>query len=250
MRKLTRKQEAELLKLTTHFEEQDKRRRQRLAYAKRVTHVLSKGHNNTNLNAEFLGTICSELDSEFDVGSQLCFEWMADYYIAREFERVYPWIQQIWNFLVENGHSERNKLEYFNDSEAFYVDTDRLIFVCGKSWQRESRCLVIDSHPDIGEMKRHLCWVRRVWRRRRLNCIGSVDRPTISHYRAVDFAMGFHDGNFRIYGDCRDCGHVLTYKNEFGVGKCDRVISDINEPLRFFFEINTLWTQTVFDGSV
>lgn len=233
-----------LSKLKNIAEQFKVRRKRCMAYAHHVQSKLNKDTpNQTNIHAEFLAYICNEFDVAFGPGSQLCLKWFLDHYIAKEFERAHPWIEQIWQFLVDNGHDCRNKLEYFNDAKAFFVDKTRHICVFGKD---EPRYLVIDNR------KKHTlnllwdrCYVRRIWRRTKLDCIGGVERPTLKHYRAIDFQMRFHDGPFRIYGDCRDQGHVLTYTDQYGSAKCDHAIWDINEPLGFFFEVNSLWTQTV-----
>lgn len=235
----------ELEKMRRSIDEHSERRHRQLRYARRVKDTIAKTCDDTDIHAEFLASICNELDEPYGLGEHLCLDWLLDHYIAIEFQRVaYPWMLEIWRYLVKHDHSERNKLEYFNDAEAFFVDRERMIFVCGKSWQRESRYLVIDDNEHFGDRLHHKCYVRRIWRRTRLNCIENVDQPTLRHYRDVGFDMGYHDGKFRIYGDCRDYGHVLTYENMFGKAKCDKVIWDLNTPLRFFFEVNTLWTWT------
>ncbi len=205
-----------------------------------------KKDGDTSNQAEFLANICSHFDDIYGSGRQLCLEWMLDFYISIEFEKIYPWLREVWQFLIDNNHNIRNKLDYFNDSEAFYIDKDRLICAFGKSWSNETRYLVMDHKEDYGTFQTHNCYVRKIWKRSRKNCIGRIDRPTLSHYRKINFNLNFNDkAGFTIYGDCRDNGHVLSYKNYFGNKNCDHVMWDINEPLWFFFEVNTLWTQTV-----
>lgn len=234
--------ENELERLSAHLEERQTRRRACQSYAKRVTKNLARD-DDTMLHAEFVAAVCNEFDTDYGLGIQLCLEWALDCYMGIEFKRAYPWLRQIWEHLVEGGHDIRNKLDYFNDCEAFFVDAERLILVFGKHYRNSPRYLVIDEPKHILDW--HRCYVRRIWRRTKLDCIGGVEHPTLRHYRDVGFSMGFSDGPLRIYGDARDRGHVLTFRDEFGPAQCDKVIWNINNPLGFFFEINTLWTQTV-----
>lgn len=221
------------------------KRRKCLAVAKRASARLKKD-GTTDHQAEYLANICSDMDGRFGLGSQLCLEWMLDYYMALQFEKAYPLLQEIKTHLVEQGHTERNKLEYFNDSEAFSINRGgKLTLVFGKHYPDEPRYLVIDEISDWT----HRCYVRNVWRRTKLNCIGMVEQPTLKHYRDRNFDMHYRDGDsFRVYGDARDNGHVLTYEKIFGRGKCDKVIWDVGAHTWFFFEVNTLWTQTVGDA--
>lgn len=125
--------EAKQAKLDQMVEDDEQLRKRILAYAMRVISKLRRdGEHNTSNHAEFLATICNECDVVYGLGSQLCLEWMLDFYMAMEFKRAYSRLYQIWEFLVQNGYRERNKLEYFNDSEAFFVDDERLICVFGK----------------------------------------------------------------------------------------------------------------------
>lgn len=218
------------------------KRQKCLSSAKRASARLKKD-GTTGHQAEFLANICSDMDDRFGLGRQLCLEWMLEYYMALQFEKAYVWLQDIKTYFVEHGHTERNKLEYFNDSEAFSIDRGgKLTLVFGKHYHDEPRYLVIDEISSIN----HRCYVRKVWRRTKLNCIGGVERPTLKHYRDKNFDMHYKDGNsFRVFGDARDPGHVLTYEKIFGRGKCDKVIWDVDAHIWFFFEVNTLWTQTV-----
>jgi len=224
----------ELKQLQKHVDEHDAKRKKVLRYAKDVFNRLP---DDTDIVAEFLAIICHKTNC-----SELILDWMLDYYMALEFEQYYyPWMQKIHKYLIKHKHNERNKFDYFNDCEAFYLDKERFIFVCGTF--REPRYLVINEDFTILDNKRNCCWVRKIWRKTRLNCIKNVDQPTLKHYRDVKFDMCFSDGKFRIYGDARDHGHVLTYQNRFGSSKCDKVSWNIGEHTRFFFEINSLLTQ-------
>lgn len=236
--------------MTQSFEElslmvdADAAKRQKcLAAAKRASARLKKD-GNTEHQAEYLANICSDMDDRFGLGTQLCLEWTLDNYMALQFEKAYPLLCQIKTHLVEQGHTERNKLEYFNDCEAFSIDRGgKLTLVFGKQWHDEPRYLVIDETSDWN----HRCYVRKVWRRTKLN-FRSIVQPTLKHYRDANFDMHYKDGNsFRVYGDARDPGHVLSYERMFGRGKCDKVIWDIVAHTRFFFEVSTLWAQTVGD---
>ena len=71
-----------------------------------ATRLSSEGE--TDIAAEFLGRLCNSQDVRFGLGSQLCLEWMLDHYVAKEFDRAYPWILDIWKYLIENGHNFRS----------------------------------------------------------------------------------------------------------------------------------------------
>lgn len=219
---------------------EDKLRQQSLKYADKVKDTLINSYTDTSVQAEFLAIICNSLDEDYGLGTTLCLDWMLEYYIAREFKNhAYPKMLEIWRYLVEHNHNQNNKLEYFNDCEAFFLDKERMIFVCGKIYKSEPRFLIINEPSYLN----HKCYVRNIWRRVKNNCINNVVHPTLKNYQNVKFNMRYNDGKFRIYGDCRDEGHVLTYTDSFDRQKCDHVIWDINTPIRFFFEVNTLWTQ-------
>lgn len=227
------------------FDTYNKIRKKRLTYARRVYRRLeSDEFNVTSANAEFLAQICNNLDDSSGFGSQLCLEWMLDFYMGQEFEKVYPLMREVYQFLLDNEHHERNKFEYFNDNEAFYVDPSRLIFVCGKAWSDRSRYLTIDIKENIlPNWYIHKCYIRNIWRRTKKR-YGRIKRPTLSQYRKIDFKIGDNDGDFSQYGDCRDIGHILTYEKGIGnEGKCDKVIWDINAHIYFFHEISCLWSE-------
>lgn len=218
------------------------KRQKCLASAKRASARLKKD-GDTDHQAEYLANICSDMDDRFELGSQLCLEWMLDHYMALEFERAYVCLKAIKTHLVEHGHTERNKLEYFNDSEAFSIDRGgKLTLVFGKHYSDTPRYLVIDNLSYAS----HRCYVRHVWRRTKLNCIGVVEQPTLKHYKDSSFDVRLTKGPLQqAFGDARDPGHVLSYEKMFGRGKCDKVIWGIGSHTSFFFEVNTLWTQTV-----
>ncbi|KKM86210.1 hypothetical protein LCGC14_1281270 [marine sediment metagenome] len=230
----------ELKQSSDYLAKYDAKRNKAITYAKKIVRKLDR--ENTDIHAEFLAHICNELDTDYGFGSQLCLEWMLDHYVAMEFERVYPEMLKIWRFLVDNKHNNRNKFEYFNDNEAFFIDRDRMIFVCGKRYEDTPRYLIMSSKKNsfIREFR-----VRQIWQRTKLDCIKNVEHPTLAHYRKIDFQPHFQEvGNFRAYGDCRDQGHVLTYQKIGNhSGKCDHTIWDINAPLHFFFEIKILGEQ-------
>lgn len=237
--------------MTQSFEElslmvdaDDEARRKCLASAKRASARLKKV-TNTDHQAEFLATICSDMDHRYPMGTQLCLEWMLDHYMALEFEKAYVCLKAIKTHLVEQGHTERNKLDYGHDSEAFSIDRGgKLTLVFGEHYHNEPRYLVIDDVSLIG----HRCYVRKVWRRTKLDCIGMVKQPTLKHYRDSGFKTRSMEDPFRSYGDARDPGHVLTYEKMFERGKCDKVLWDVGAHTRFFFEVNVLWSQTVGDA--
>ncbi len=225
-----------------------------LHFADQVQKALGKDQDT---NAAFLAQICNAQDVHYGLGSQLCLEWMLDHYVALGFERAYPLIKEIHQFLVAEKHSVRNKLRYFNDSEAFYIDPKRIIMVCGKVYRDEPRYLIMDGVETLNANIRddwHNCYVRKIWQRRKLNSIGGVKQPTLSHYRAKNFDPHYTDedekhrferGWFTTYADGRDPGHVLSYEKHLGKAKCEHSLWDLNAPLSFFFEVNTLWSQTV-----
>lgn len=214
-------------------------------YASSIAKRLKQYYPDTNIQAEILARVTNQLDQEYGLGSQLCVEWLLDHYVAIEFEKqAYPWLLDIWKYLVEHDHTSRNKLEYFNDCEAFFLDTKRCICVFGSAYSPNARYLVIDAPGGIF----HRCWVRKVWRRTRRSCGRYLERPTVTFYKQHQFDMRYRKGE-GIYGDCRDPGHVLTYErllpntSRNTNGKCDHTMWNIQEPLRWFFEVNTLWTQ-------
>lgn len=196
--------------------------------------------------AEYLANICVELDVKYDVGSTLTLDWFLEQYIAMEFERrVYKLFVEAWKILKERNHTYKNQYEYFSDAEAFYIphETKRII-VMGSWWSYGgSKVLVIDD-TETRLFKKF--YVRRIWKKTKL-CYDSIEQPTLAYYRKRNFDMGYGK-NQCFYGDCRDPGHIMTYDNSFiGHSKCDKVIWDLIGPIRWFFNVNTLWTQLMED---
>ncbi len=196
-------------------------------------------------HAEFAARLIQHFSKDYGDEPSLALEWMLDHFVALRLEdHIMEWMHEIWQHLVSNKHDERHKFEYFNDAVAFFVRRERMAFICGKG----HRYLVIDNSTDLQD---YLA-VRRVWPRTRRNCINNIDQPTLRFYRQRNFSLQY---NHPIYGDARDPGHVLTYNRyRFGKsrsehGKCDKVIWNLNEPLWFFFEINSLHTQLVAVGA-
>jgi hypothetical protein len=240
-------------KFQRRMEAQEKKRKHWMSRAEALAGEL-KLLDDTSIAAEFLANVCHPQDEKYGLGSQLCLEWMLEQYMAREVEKAYPWIQQIHKYLVDNGHSNRNKLEYFNDCEAYFLKEDRIVMVFGKFYRDDFRYLVTDKlclnelpdHLNI-DFFRHQLHVRKVWRRTGKSKYGSVFHPTVSHYSPCDFDLSEYSehNDFHIYGDLRDIGHVLSYEKAYGKSKCDGAAGFIPETIRFLFEVNTLWTQTV-----
>jgi len=171
-----------------------------------------------------------------------------DHYIAFDFERnVYPLVTQIYWMLRNADHHYQNKYDYFNGAEAYYVPhKTKKIYVCGQPCHDRPTYLVID---DLGDGFCGDFYVRQIWPKTKLDCIGGVKNPTLSLYRKHDFNLSHTESKGVFYGDCRDDGHVLSYKrfNFLGRdhGKCDHTIWDLNAPLHWFFECNSLHTQLI-----
>lgn len=149
-------------------------------------------------------------------------------------------LTQIRDLLRNGRHTQRNKYEYFNDCEAFYVEHPKIkVCVFGKTWHNKFRYLVMDMNnvPSF-----HQLYIRKIWRRLKKNY--SIEHPTLATYRVMEFEPSYKNGGHPFYGDARDPGHVLTY-NRFMLShaKCDKTLWDLNAPLWFFFEVNTLLTQ-------
>ncbi len=234
---------AELAKITARVGEHDAQLSRVMARAEEISAEL-RAADDTSHSAAFLGKVLYDQDEMFGVGHVLCLEWTLDHFMARAFEKAYPLLLEIHEFLVENGHGECSKREYFNDREAFFAHKDRPICVFGSRFRSEPRYLWIDRPENSPGWSRHRSYVRQVWQRTGLDCIGGVAKPVLRHYRENDFDMKFRrDAPFRIYGDARDEGHVLTYEKMHGRARCDKVIWDVSAPLWFLFEVNTLHAQ-------
>ncbi len=209
-------------------------------YAKRAKNHVEGITDWTGDHAIFLADMCVEWDIDYDMGGALCLEWMLDNYIGMEFERrAQPLISDI--LLVLKKYSERKKFYYFNDMEAFLVPHDEKdVFVFGKEWREEPRYLCISESNSIF----HRFYVRKIWRKTKLNCIGGIDQPTLSEYKKHDFKLGYENGLF--YGDARDQGHIMTYEKMIWTtrgeqpGKCDKVLWGLPEALHWLFLLGSL----------
>ena len=235
---------AELAKITARLEEDEARLARVMVRAEEVSAEL-RASDDTNHSAEFLGKVLYDQDEMFGVGTVLCLEWTLDRFMAHAFEKAYPLLIEVHEHLVKNGHGERNKREYFNDSEAFFVREDGPVCVFGRTYRDAPRYLWIDRRDEVFDSTWHRSYVRRIWQQTKLDCLGGVAEPVLRHYREVDFEMKFSDGPLRIYGDARDQGHVLTYEKTHGRARCDKVIWDVNAPLHFLFDVNTLHSQLI-----
>ncbi len=190
--------------------------------------------------AKFLANICVELDAEYGVGTTLALDWMLDNYVAMEFERrAYPWFIDIWQALKDGKHTVKNQFDYSDGYEAFYIPHKTMKIVVMGSWWKYSgsKVLVMDNPGHDGYFRKFS--VRKIWKRLS-QTKWSVERPTLAHWRKKDFKLK--------YGDCRDPGHIMTYEkmSPAHAGKCDHVIWDLNEPIRWFFDVNILWTCLCF----
>ncbi len=232
------KTSAEHLKeLTASLARSEEQRQRCLAMGKTFADKLAKACGDyTGTEAEVLAAICHQ----YSQNSNLCIEWMMDHFMGLEFVRHYPLMKEIYKLLVKHNHHERNKFDYFNDAEAFYIPhKNKMIFVCGKIYKKESRFLIIDQdsshlYEPFG-FKDHSCYVRKIWRKLRRDCIKQVDRPTLKWYREKNFELRFRDSG--------DRGHVLTFEDRVGEPKCDNVHWDYGDHKWFFFEMDTLHTQ-------
>ena len=240
-RKWTAEEEKAEFKMAKEWMDKHKaRRKATLKYADGVSKRLTVASgDDTSVEAEFLAKICHQIDHAIEPagGPGLCLEWMLDHYVAMIFKKNHDKMKETYELLVSRGHTERNKFSYFNLKEAFYIPdpgkNERMIFVMGNSCDRESRNLVVLSNKSIFTDE-PACHVREVWRRTRLDCIGGIDRPTLTWYKEHDF-----EGEYR---DARDRGHVLTIGGVIR-SQADKVIWDVSKPLWWFFYMNSLWKQ-------
>ena len=201
----------------------------------------------TDDHALFLANICVHFDEHYGVGrGNLCLEWLLDHYVAFEFEKnVLPLVVEIRQALESGKHTFRNKFEYFDGAEAYYVPNDETkVLVFGQSHHDRPTYLVIGgSDQDLF----HKFYVRQIWPQTKRDSIGGIAEPTLAFYRKHDFKLGYNRGAF--YGDCRDEGHIMTYERVSFLGKehgkCDNVSWDMNAPLHWFFEVNSLHTEVV-----
>lgn len=228
--------------LSAHLDKRDALRRRAMVQAEKVSAELQTSYG-ADHSAAFLGKVLYDQDEQYGLGAVLCLEWTLDNFMAHAFEKAYPLLLEIHEFLVKNEHGERNKREYFNDRKAFFVCKDRPICVLGSRHRDTPRYLWIDDLKKLGDWTTHRSYVRKIWLRTKMDCIGGVAEPVLHHYRENNFDMSYRDVPFRIYGDARDQGHVLTYEKMFDQARCDKVIWDVNAPLQFLFEVNTLHTQ-------
>jgi len=204
-----------------------------LKYAERVKRKLDKDKLGSLYKSIFLAKIAKE-NTEMD---HLTMKWMLDHYMGEYIKEAIPVMNKIHARLIENGYGNRNKYDYFNDCEAFYMAKDRPVFVLGKHYG--PKYLVMFNEPErIGGN----IFVRHIWNRTRKDCIGTVDHATLSYYKKIDFKPRFIDSP-RLYGDCRDYGHVLTYEGWLGNPKCDNVHWDIHNHTAFIFELYSLSKQ-------
>ncbi len=237
-KKLTKKQEKEFEKIKASVDRSDKERKDALKYSDRVFKKIENIF--TDNQALALANICVQCDRSPDI-HHLTLDWLLDHYIALTLEnKGFEMFEESYFNLVGGKHTYQNPFEYWN-SEAYYIPHEKFkIIVHGDIENRDrQRYLVVDDMEDSFEK----FTVRNVWDRTKLDCIGGVEEPTISFYRNFNFEMKFHDTP-RMYGDCRDKGHVLTYKRMLrGHGKCDHTIWDVNKPLGWFFYLNCLWTE-------
>ena len=240
---MTNEQSQELARVSMLLDKQDTIRTKSIDYMHQVASRLEeKTEDDTNIYAEAIGRIIAKYDDrKFGLGGGwLCLEWFLDYYVAWTLENnVFDKLVQIREMLHDGKYTQRNKYEYFNDCEAFYIKHSTLsLCVFGKSWHSEPRYLVI----DVDSPSQHRLYVRRVWRKLKKGY--AIEQPTLTTYRTIKYEPSFSRAGYPFFGDARDPGHVLTYTKFMTMkGQCDKTLWDLNAPLWFFFEVNSLWTQ-------
>lgn len=219
-----------------------------------------KEYDDTDEQAKFLANICVQLDERFGVGSQLTLEWFVDHYLGGEyFNNIAPKLEELYDMLVEDNHTCANPWSHFK-GYAYYVPckaaneySSKKILVMTNENNENWKWLVIIDENTISEN----VFVRKIWKKTRLNCINDVDQPTLSFYRKINFDLCFDND---VYGDCRDIGHIMSYKslkdiNHDGgistkvVGKCDHSLSFIADNIRWFMEVGFLHCEMIENNS-
>lgn len=170
--------------------------------------------------------------------ASLQLEWTLDYYLVNELERrTYPRFLEVHAALTDGGHTSRKPFEYFR-GEAFYVPHEKWRIMVSGPDDEWPKYLVVDECNGIADTIWQDFRVRKIWPRFRKDQ-WSVRRPTLAFYAGHDFDIR----EAVKYGDCRDPGHVLTYRNIGGRSHCDHVMWDIGEPLHWCFQLGCLWTE-------
>lgn len=172
--------------------------------------------------------------------ASLQLEWTLDHYLVNELERrSYPRFLEIHAALVSGSHTSRKPFEFFKGL-AFFVPHEKLrVMVTGPEYG-SPRYLIVDDRKDFADTVWQDFRVRKIWSHFRKDQ-WAVRRPTLAFYAKHDFDIR----KAVKYGDCRDPGHVLSYGNIGGHGRCDHVMWDINEPFHWCFQLGCLWTELV-----
>lgn len=173
----------------------------------------------------------------------LVFEWTLEHTFGLLFEELYlPKCLEIHKALGLGGFTSRSKYEYQSDCEAFVVPHEKPVFAFGKVWHDSQKNLFVHSPCALGLFDRS--HIRKIWKRTKKKHGAWIEHPTLKTYQDLDFEMRFNEGPFRMYGDCRDEGHVLTWEKNM-MSKCDKPTWSLGDHLQVLFEINSLHNQLV-----
>lgn len=216
-----------------------------------------KAHDDTDMQAKFLANICVQLDERFG-SSSLTLEWMVGHYLGMDYHNnVAPQLEALHDKLVDGKHTHVNQWDHFK-GYAYYIPckakdewSSKKVLVMTNENNDGWQWLVIMDENSISKN----VYVRKIWKKTRLNCIGSVDQPTLRFYRKIRFDLQhYNHSNLGVYGDSRDFGHIMSYKSSKDIdfdantstnvaGKCKHSLSFASDNLRWFMEVSFLHTE-------
>ena len=233
-----------------------------VAYSDEVSTELADRCGWTNDHAIFLANVCHKVSGKG--GGHLTLEWMIDQYLGLEYHNdIAPQLEALYKMLVDGKHTYANPWSHFKGC-AYFVpfkakdeySSKRILVMTNEnngdypdSW---SWLVVIDEN-SISEN----VYVRKIRKRIRRDCIGTVDQPTLKFWRDREFSFRYsYNNDHAVYGDCRDREHVMTYLSDKdtdwdsdprvvtrNAGKCDASMTFLGDNLRWFMEVHFLHTE-------
>lgn len=187
-----------------------------------------------------------DLEDERNQTKQLYVEWTIEHFVGDKVKKLLPVIDELYDILVAKDFSSEKKEFDFNDLDngAYYIPhkKKKLIVLTSQNW--DFLIIVPKKTKDYGDLPNEEIHIRRLYRNYR-KPEDDYDKEEEAKYKkggmlyAIKMASGlsedysdnvlknpyirrpnlayFKKAKFEVrYGDFRDCGYVLSYRNLLG----------------------------------
>lgn len=225
---LSKKDTAELDRLTEQVKRWDHRSMMSRGYGHRMAVELMKAFPNDTMSwSEAIAQMCMTLD-ERNGCQKLLIEWFHDHFAAFVVERSLHEIHTVLSMLKSLRYTATDWLEESDDYSSWFECDGAFIM----EDQNTRIAVVIEdkSTPSFKSYHLHARYLhykydhdskRKYW-----------GYPTLATMRKKKWKMK--------YGDCRDAGYIVTYEDVLNRKTADRAVFYWSKIEHFLFRINTL----------